>query len=72
MVYGAGPTGPVARRWKGQINENAKAPAFFNELPELDHNELMGWTSLAHVTRRPSPCSCSTIVAKSAWPAAPS
>ena len=50
VVYGAGPTGPVARRWKGQINENAKAPAFFNELPELDHNELMGWTSLPHVT----------------------
>lgn len=46
LVYGAGPTTPVARRWKGQINENAKAPAFFNELPELDHNELMGWTSL--------------------------
>ena len=50
VVYGAGPTAPVARRWKGQINENAKAPAFFNELPELDHNELMGWTSLPHVT----------------------
>ena len=48
--YGAGPTGPVARRWKGQVNENAKAPAFFNELPELDHNELMGWTSLPHVS----------------------
>ena len=45
-----GPRRPVARRWKGQINENAKAPAFFNELPELDHNELMGWTSLPHVT----------------------
>ena len=50
VVYGAGPTAPVARRWKGQINENAKAPAFFNELPELCHNELMGWTSLPHVT----------------------
>jgi glucose/mannose-6-phosphate isomerase len=50
VVYGAGPTGPVARRWKGQINENAKAPAFFNELPELDHNELMGWTSVPRVT----------------------
>lgn len=50
VAYGAGPTGPVARRWKGQINENAKAPAFFNELPELDHNELMGWTSLPHLT----------------------
>jgi glucose/mannose-6-phosphate isomerase len=50
VVYGAGPTAPVARRWKGQINENAKAPAFFNELPELDHNELMGWTSLPRVS----------------------
>ena len=50
VVYGAGPTASVARRWKGQLNENAKAPAFFNELPELDHNEIMGWTSLPHVS----------------------
>lgn len=50
IVYGAGLTVPAARRWKGQINENAKAPAFFNEIPELNHNELMGWTSLPGVT----------------------
>ena len=43
LVYGAGPTAPVARRWKTQINENAKAPAFFAELPELDHNEVESW-----------------------------
>jgi glucose/mannose-6-phosphate isomerase len=49
VVYGAGLSVPAARRWKGQINENAKAPAFWNELPELDHNELMGWTSLPQV-----------------------
>ena len=49
VVYGAGLTVPAARRWKGQVNENAKAPAFWNELPELDHNEIMGWTSLPHV-----------------------
>jgi glucose/mannose-6-phosphate isomerase len=49
VVYGAGLTVPAARRLKGQINENAKAPAFWNELPELDHNELMGWTSLPRV-----------------------
>jgi glucose/mannose-6-phosphate isomerase len=46
VVYGSASTVAVARRWKGQINENAKAPAFWNELPELDHNELMGWTSV--------------------------
>ncbi len=50
VVYGAGLTVPAARRWKGQINENAKAPAFWNELPELNHNELMGWTSLPALT----------------------
>lgn len=50
VVYGAGLTTPVARRWKGQINENAKAPAFWGELPEIDHNELMGWTSLPAIS----------------------
>ena len=34
---------PVARRWKAEINENAKLPAFFSELPEANHNELCGW-----------------------------
>lgn len=43
LVYGEGVTAPVARRWKTQLNENAKATAFFAELPELDHNEVEGW-----------------------------
>ncbi|HEY5977710.1 MAG TPA: bifunctional phosphoglucose/phosphomannose isomerase [Solirubrobacterales bacterium] len=43
VVYGAELTAPVARRWKTQINENAKAPAFHSELPEADHNEICGW-----------------------------
>jgi glucose/mannose-6-phosphate isomerase len=43
VVYGADLTTPVARRWKCQVNENAKLPAFFSELPEADHNELCAW-----------------------------
>lgn len=43
VVYGAGLTTPVARRWKGQINENAKRPAFFSQLPEANHNEICAW-----------------------------
>jgi glucose/mannose-6-phosphate isomerase len=39
-VYGAGILAPVARRWKGQINELAKAGAGFEVLPEADHNAL--------------------------------
>ena len=43
VIAGAGLTTPIAYRWKTQINENAKQPCFWNELPELDHNEIAGW-----------------------------
>jgi glucose/mannose-6-phosphate isomerase len=43
IVHGAGPTAAVARRWKTQLNENAKLPAFASELPEANHNEIEGW-----------------------------
>ena len=42
-VYGAVPTEAVATRWKTQLNENAKVPAFAAGLPEADHNEIVGW-----------------------------
>jgi glucose/mannose-6-phosphate isomerase len=42
-IVGAGLTAPIAYRWKTQLNENAKMPAFSAELPELDHNEIVGW-----------------------------
>jgi glucose/mannose-6-phosphate isomerase len=47
VVYGADLTAPVARRWKTQVNENAKFPAWWGELPEADHNELCGWAGAA-------------------------
>jgi glucose/mannose-6-phosphate isomerase len=43
LIAGAGLTSPIAYRWKTQLNENAKAPCFWHELPELDHNEIQGW-----------------------------
>lgn len=33
----------VALRWRGQIEENAKALASHHILPEMNHNELVGW-----------------------------
>jgi glucose/mannose-6-phosphate isomerase len=42
MVFGAEVLEPVARRWKTQINELAKAWAQFEALPEADHNALAG------------------------------
>lgn len=47
VVYGAELTAPVARRWKTQVNENAKLPAYFLELPEADHNDICGWEAPA-------------------------
>ena len=44
VIYGCELTVPVAYRWKTQINENAKQHAFEHQLPELDHNEIVGWT----------------------------
>jgi len=41
-VFGSGVLTPVARRWKGQINEVAKAVANFEFIPEADHNTLAG------------------------------
>ena len=44
LIYGGGKIGEVAAaRFKNQINENSKSPAFFNSLPEMCHNEMAGW-----------------------------
>lgn len=34
---------PVVVRWRNQFNENSKILAFSNVIPELTHNEIMGW-----------------------------
>jgi glucose/mannose-6-phosphate isomerase len=44
VIHGSDLTAPVAYRWKTQINENAKAPAYSAVLPEADHNEIEGWS----------------------------
>lgn len=45
IMYGGPLTAPVAYKWKISWNENAKNTAFWNEYPEFNHNEFMGWTS---------------------------
>lgn len=53
VVHGTGSLGAVAAlRWKLSVNENAKAPAFWNAYPELDHNEICGWGQHGDVTRQ--------------------
>jgi glucose/mannose-6-phosphate isomerase len=43
VIHGAASTVAPGRRWSTQINENAKAPAFWSELPEANHNQICGW-----------------------------
>ena len=53
LVYGGGALGAVAAyRWKCDVNENAKAPAYWHAYPELDHNEICAWGQHGDVTRQ--------------------
>jgi glucose/mannose-6-phosphate isomerase len=53
LVHGAAGLGAVAaRRWKAQVNENAKSPAFAGVQPEVCHNEVVGFGQQGDVTRQ--------------------
>jgi glucose/mannose-6-phosphate isomerase len=53
LVHGAQAVGAAAAlRWKTQVNENAKSPAFSAVYPELCHNEIVGWGQNGDVTRQ--------------------
>ena len=41
-IFGAGLLAPVARRWKGQVSEIAKAWGQYEDLPEANHNTMAG------------------------------
>ncbi len=43
VIYSAGILAQVARRWKGQLNETSKMWCFYEELPEANHNALVGY-----------------------------
>ena len=44
ILYGeSGSTSTIALRWKGQFCENSKMLAYHNEIPEMNHNEIVGW-----------------------------
>ncbi len=51
VIYGSGSFSCVARRWKTQLNENSKTWAFFEQLPEANHNAVVGYSLPAEVRR---------------------
>jgi glucose/mannose-6-phosphate isomerase len=53
IIYGGGGLGAAAAlRWKNEVNENPKVPAFIHTVPELMHNEIAGWGQHGDVTRQ--------------------
>lgn len=46
IIYAPDSLKVLAKIWKIKINENAKTPAFWNYFPELNHNEMVGFTHL--------------------------
>jgi glucose/mannose-6-phosphate isomerase len=42
-IFGAGLLSEAAHRWKTQLNENSNTWALWDELPELDHNAVVGF-----------------------------
>lgn len=45
IIYAPSQLAPTAMVWKIKINENSKTPAFWNFFPELNHNEMVGFTN---------------------------
>jgi glucose/mannose-6-phosphate isomerase len=45
VIYSSPKYKSVAMIWKIKINENAKTPAFWNFFPELNHNEMVGFSN---------------------------
>ncbi len=53
IIYGeTGTTAVVANRWCGQLSENSKMLAYSNELPEMNHNEIVGWNNNPDLLKR--------------------
>lgn len=52
VIYGAGHLAAVASRWKTQLNENAKYWSYFEPMPELQHNSVVGFDSKQPVGRQ--------------------
>ncbi len=51
VIYAGPRLSAAAYKWKISFNETSKNLAFYNQLPEFNHNEIMGWTS--HPVEKP-------------------
>jgi glucose/mannose-6-phosphate isomerase len=43
FIYSSHNVRAAGRRWQTQVNENSKMLCLYGELPEADHNQVVGW-----------------------------
>ncbi len=55
LIYSSPRFEAVATRFRGQINENAKTLAYSAVIPEMNHNELVGWKHLIGLEKKVQP-----------------
>ncbi|MFO8077677.1 MAG: bifunctional phosphoglucose/phosphomannose isomerase, partial [Thermoplasmatota archaeon] len=54
-IYGWDIYSPLAKRWTTQFNENSKILARYGQIPENNHNDIVGWAGNQHISKH---CSC--------------
>jgi glucose/mannose-6-phosphate isomerase len=52
QVYGFSFYTPIARRWCSQFNENSKIICRYDEVPECNHNDIIGWSLNPEVSKK--------------------
>lgn len=57
VIYASTKNAPVARHWKIKFNETGKIPAFWNVLPELNHNEMTAFDGQGKTAKLGRSCS---------------
>jgi len=50
VIYASARNGAIAQNWKIKFNETGKVPAFYNVVPELNHNEMTGFDAKGRTT----------------------
>jgi len=52
QIYGWDIYMPIARRWSTQFNENAKMISKYDEVPECNHNDIVGWSVDSEISKK--------------------
>ena len=50
VIYASARNAAIAQNWKIKFNETGKIPAFYNVVPELNHNEMTGFDAKGRTT----------------------